>query len=231
MSFLSTDKGMSHTLVAHDEHDKRLWITALRSVLPDGHEGRESIKRKQLQLKRDNPEGFNMSDMSINSSLSSALGGAGDLGMSVKRTGSSVSDRVVLKSSSKDAVSAAAAAVKRSGSSVSDHQVVYKDYPSLRLLTSPRPHLYDIPDDDEIETRSKRRRSATSTVTRAEPLGESAVKPTRSNNRTPMKSLQSDNESCSSSSQAESPGWGEGHALDDDLVREERGTADGMATP
>lgn len=234
VSFLhGSEKGMAHTLVANDEHDKRQWVTALRSVLPEGHEGRDNIRRKQLQLKRDNPEGFNTSDMSIDFSMSSVassctVSSEGSAPSSVKRSGSSASDRVTM-------MREGAAHVKRSGSSVSDNQVMYKDYAPLRLLTSPRQSLYDIPDDDEVMTRSKRRRSVTSTVTRGAEGSSAAddstgmVKPKRRGSRTPPKvHLHSDDESFTASlAQAESPGW-EGHDLPD-CIAEERGSADGMA--
>ena len=158
VSFLSGDKGMSHTLVAHDEHDRRQWVTALRSVLPEAHVGSENIKRlrrgRLSQHHGGDTASYN-SDVSIDSgvtssSMSSSL---------VKRSGSSASDRVV---SIQEGI-----AVKRTGSSVSDNQVVYRDYPSLRVLGSPRQNLFNIPDDDsEVDTsmRAKRRRSGGSGV-------------------------------------------------------------------
>lgn len=42
VSFRNTKDGQSHTLQANDEHDKKQWVTNIKSVLKDHHSGSES---------------------------------------------------------------------------------------------------------------------------------------------------------------------------------------------
>ena len=266
VSFVSGDKGMSHTLVAHDEHDKRTWVTALRSVLPDGHEGRDNIKRLRQQQQQQQPRSRSevqqlLHDLSNDTcSVTSSLSGSSSAATSnssalVKRSDSSVSDRVV------SLQEGAVVAVKRSGSSVSDNQVVYKDYPSLRLLDSPRQHLFNIPDDTseseaDVSMRSKRRRSGSrgksaTKQSRKKMAATASCAPVRQSRKRSSGAVatvtrpsaaaaeQSDTADSYCTAPHASFGWSEGHEidLDDDTVTDDsscigvRGAGDGQETP